>query len=179
MTLRRNDVARPLRPVAAAGTTRLELSQFRGLARLDTAGAGRAIPAGFEWRAAGLMAESVGRVGARAPVGQEAQGAGEFAAVGGQLVGEPKRTLRVRACHQHTLTLKALEPIGQDVRGDSGQRRLKVVEAARAIEQGLDDEQAPAVADPIERRLEWGRGRLSGHAPIVASSGLARSRATL
>ena len=43
-----------------------------------------------------------------------------------------------------------------------GQAVGQLAEAARAVEQGLDDEQAPAVADAVERGFERER-RAVGH----------------
>ena len=50
--------------------------------------------------------------------------------------------------------LEPAQPVGQDVRGDAGQGLVELAEAARPVEQRLDDEQAPAIADAVERGLE-------------------------
>ena len=59
--------------------------------------------------------------------------------------------------HEDPLALEAAEPVGQDVRGDARQRVAQLAEPARAIEQRVDDEQRPAIADPVEGGFERGR----------------------
>jgi hypothetical protein len=86
---------------------------------------------------------------------------------------EPQSASR-RPGQEHALALEALQPVGKDVRGDAGQSCLKIVETARAVEQRLHDEQAPAVADAIKGGLERGGRCFFCHGAIVASPGLAR-----
>ena len=101
------------------------------------------------------MAERLGVGGAAAtPVGEETQRGGKIAAVGGERVGHPRRALLIRRRHHDPLALEPPKPIGEDVRGDAGNGLAERAETPRPIEQGLDEQQAPAVADSIERRLE-------------------------
>ena len=172
MSLCRDSVGRRGRWVAATGTNgrggpdhaasgELELPQFGGLAGFDTARAGRAIPPRLERRAAALVPKGVGRVGARSPIGEETERPGQLEAVGGQFVTQAQRSFGIRPGQQYALAFEALETVGQDVRGDARKRSLEVVEAAWAVEERLDDEQTPAIADSIERSLERGGGRFS------------------
>ena len=47
-----------------------------------------------------------------------------------------------------------VQPVGEDVRRDAGECLAEVAEAARPVEQCLDEQQAPAVADAVEGRAE-------------------------
>jgi hypothetical protein len=71
---------------------------------------------------------------ATAPVGEQAERAGELAPGPGQLVGEPARPLRVGPRDDERLALETPEPLAEDVRGDARNRLLKLVEAQRPVE---------------------------------------------
>ena len=77
----------------------------------------------------------------------------------GQLVDEALRALRVGLGDHQALALEPPQPLREHVRGDPASCLLEVAEAARAVEQRLDQQQRPAVADAVERRRER-RGRL-------------------
>ena len=64
--------------------------------------------------------------------------------------------------------MPAPQAVRQDVRGDPGQLLAEFAEATTAVEQGLDDEQAPAVADPVEGAL---KGRWRSDGPLRAIGG--------
>ena len=90
------------------------------------------------------------------------------------------RALLVRRGADDAGALEPPQSIGQDVRGDAGQGFGELAEPAWAVEHRLDDEQAPAVADPVERGLEreLGGGRSSasdGSRRGSVSSGLVMS----
>ena len=123
--------------------------------RLDGRLAGRAIPASLERRSAPAVTErfSVGGTSAT-PVGEKTKRGGEIAAVGRQGVGHPRRALLIRSRHDDPLALEPAKTVGEDVRGDAGNSFAQRPETLRPIEQGLDEQEAPAVADSIERRLE-------------------------
>ncbi len=93
-----------------------------------------------------------------APMGQQAKGPGQFLALGGQLVCGAGWSLGVQPGHRQCIAFKPLEPLGQNVRRDPWDVRLKVVETPRPGEQGLNDEQRPAVTNLSESLGEW-RGR--------------------
>jgi hypothetical protein len=117
---------------------------------VDRPGAGRAVPAGFQRGAAGDVAQALGVGGAGpvgAPLGQEAEGTGQLAAGRGQLVGEAGRPAGVGLADQDQLPLQVLEALGQHVGGDAGKGLQQLVEPARPGQQGLDQQQRPAVAD--------------------------------
>ena len=83
------------------------------------------------------------------------------------------------AADHDTGPLQAPQPVGQDVRGDAGQRGGQIVEAARAVEQRLDDQQRPAIADAAQRRIERpliGGRRVSAVSGSVTGSMVARRR---
>ena len=68
------------------------------------------------------MAEALGVGGAGAvgaPLGEEAEGAGELAAGGGQLVGEAGRAPGVGLADQDGLAFQVLEALGENVGGDA------------------------------------------------------------
>ena len=156
-------VTAPVVSRAAAADAPLEDPRLGGVAVVDGAAAGRAVPAGLEGRAAELVAERFGVLGAAgAPVGEEPQRAGQVVAVGGQGVFEAWRALLVRPADEDPLALEAPKTVDQDVRGDRGQQLLELAEAARPVEQRLDQEQAPAVADALERGFERARTRAGG-----------------
>jgi hypothetical protein len=114
--------------------------------------AGRAVPAGFYWGAACVVAWHVSRVGVvSAPVRQQAEGACELLPLGGQLVGRPRGPLGVEPGYQQGVAFEPLEPLGQDVRRDTRDLAEQLVEPARAGEQGLHHQQAPPVTHPGQR----------------------------
>src|SRR5512132_750101 len=89
--------------------------EVAGVVVVDGVGAGRAVPAGLKGGAAGEVAQALGVGGAGAvgaPLGEEAQGAGELAARRGQLVGEAGRAARVGLADHHGLALQVLEALG-------------------------------------------------------------------
>src|SRR5436190_7227170 len=101
------------------------------------------------------MTQGFGMVRApAAPVGEEAQGAGQVATVGRQRVLHSRRPLLVRPGVDDALAVEAAQAVGEDVRGDARYGGLQLTEPARAIEQRLDQEEAPAVPHPIEGGLE-------------------------
>jgi CheY-like chemotaxis protein len=152
----------------------LQEPEVPGVVVVDRAGAGRAVPAGLQGGAAGEVAEALGVGGAGAvgaPLGEQAEGAGQLAAGGGQLVGEPGRAARVRLADQHHLPLQVLEALGEDVGGDAGEGLQQLVEAPRALQEGLDQQQGPAVPHPGHRLVQRRGGRRGphglGHGAIV------------
>ena len=97
------------------------------------------------------MAQALGFGGAGVvgpPLGEQAQRPGQLAAGRGQLVGEAGRSAGVGLADQDPLALQVLEALGEDVGGDAREGLEQLVEAARAVEQGLDEQQGPAVPDP-------------------------------
>ena len=93
-------------------------------------------------------------------------------AVRGQGVGHARRALLVRRGGDDPLALEPAQPVGQDVRGDARQRLPELVEPPRPIEQRLDDQQAPAIADAVEGRLEASRRRGRGRRGLARSGSL-------
>ena len=101
---------------------------------------------------------------------------------------EPGRALLVRASTGGCRPLEATKPVGQDVRGDARQTLAELPEPARAVEQRLDHEQAPAVADAVEggferQGLTFGGGGVPGrgftHERDGSRSGLAMARTSV
>ena len=88
------------------------------------------------------------------PIGQQAEGRRQVPTVAGQGVLHPRRPGRVGGRDDDPLPLKAPEAIGQDVRRKARELVAQLSEAPAAHEQGVDEEQTPAVADPIEGRFE-------------------------
>ena len=123
--------------------------------------AARAPPAGLERRAARLVAVRLAAAGARAPVGEQPQRAGQLAAGLRQLVHEPRRPVGVRLRDHQRLLGERLQARAEHVRRDPVERLLELVEAARAVEQRRDHEQRPAVADAREGVGERRRRRMS------------------
>src|SRR6266487_6388983 len=75
---------------------RLREAEVAGFVVLDDAGAGGAVPAGLELGPALEVLEGVAVAGALgAPLGEQAQRAGQLPTGGAQLVGEPGRALGV------------------------------------------------------------------------------------
>ena len=69
------------------------------------------------------------------------------------------------------LVLEVPEPLRKHVGRDPRQGLLQVPEAVGTVEQRLDDQERPAVADALQGGLEWRRGgieRLRIHARSVA-----------
>jgi len=106
--------------------------------------------------AGGYPVEMVG-----APLGHEPQGAGQLVARPGELVGESRRPRRVGPGHDHTDLLEALQALGQDVGGDAGDVALELAEAPGTAEQGVDHEEAPAIAHPGQSRGQGGGARVA------------------
>ena len=156
---------------------RLEEPLLGGIGGVDDRGAGRAVPAHLQRRAAGRVADRL-RIDRApgAPVGEQPQGRGEVAAVGRQVVGEAGRALLVRRGADDAVAFQAAQAIGEDVRRDPGERLAELAEPTRPVEQRLDDQQAPAVADAIEGGFE--RERVDGRSSrsMVAGRGLASIR---
>src|SRR4029453_13853566 len=154
------------RPVLTGGPARLGEAEIARVVVVDGVGAGRAVPAGLQGGGAGEVAERPGVGGAGAvgaPLGEEAEGAGELAAGGGQLVGETGRAPRVGLADQDGLAFQVLETLGEDVGGDAREGLGQLVEAARALQEGLDEQQGPAGADPRPGLLHApGRGGPGG-----------------
>ena len=110
------------------------------------------------------MTQGFGMVRApAAPVGEEAQGAGQVATVGRQRVLHSRRPLLVRPGMDDALAVEASQTVGQDVRRYPRDGGLQLPEPARAVEQRLDQEKAPAVPHPIEGGLERTGRSVVGH----------------
>jgi hypothetical protein len=117
--------------------------------------AGWAVPARLERGAAGVVAECfvTGLTvdgPASAPVGQQPERTGQVEPVGREGVLHPDRPGGIGDGMDDPLTLESAQAFGQDVRGDTGHAGQEVVEAGRPIEEALDKEQGPAIADPLE-----------------------------
>src|SRR5438128_182994 len=67
-----------------------------------------------------------------------------------QLVLVPLRALAVEDPLEHALVDQPVEPVGQNVAGDS-QALLQLIEAMQAEQDVTDDQQRPALADNLER----------------------------
>ncbi len=121
----------------------------------------RAPPARLERGAADVVAERLLVAGgARAPVGQQPQRAGQLAPALGKLVDEARRALRVRARDDERLLAEQLQPSAEHVGRDPVELLLQLVEPLLALEQRGDDQQRPAVADSRERVGERGGRRM-------------------
>src|SRR3954453_340695 len=96
------------------------------------------------------MARHLGLAVARAPGGEQPQRGRELARGGGGLVDEARRAVLVARGHDERLLLELAQPRGEDVRGDPGDGGLQVAEAFGSVEETLDDEIVPAVADGRE-----------------------------
>jgi hypothetical protein len=88
------------------------------------------------------------------PIREKTQSAREIPPVRGEAVLHARRAFLVRPRDQDSLSLEATKTIGQDVRGNPRDAVLELAESTRTVEQRLDDEQAPAVADAIEGGFE-------------------------
>jgi hypothetical protein len=117
---------------------------------------GGAVPPGLERRATFGVSRHLAwdRVPC-APMCQQTKGPGQFLALGGQLVRGAGWSLGVQPGHHQHVALEPLEPFGQNVRCEPWDVILKVVESPRPSEQGLNDEQRPAITDPSESLSEW------------------------
>ena len=117
---------------------------------------GRAVPPGLERRATfGVSSHLAWNRVPCAPMCQQAKGPGQFLALGGQLVRGAWWSLGVQPGHHQRVALKPLEPLGQNVRREPWDVSLKVVESPRTSEQGLNDEQRPAITNSKESLGEW------------------------
>ena len=67
----------------------------------------------------------------------------------GEFVLQPWRPLAVTLGPDHALLRQALQPVGQDVRGDAlgGRQELRI--AALAAQEVADDQQRPAIAEQL------------------------------
>ena len=81
----------------------------------------------------------------------------------GEGVLQPQRLLRVRHRHHQGVDLELTQPFRENVRCDPFNIGHKFIEATRACHERVDDEQRPAVADPVEGEVEMRVGVPSGH----------------
>jgi hypothetical protein len=153
---------------AAVGRLRAsEKARVTGVGVFDRHGAGGTVPAGLEGRPAGRVPKRVRIVRApSAPVREEAKSTGEVPPIRRQLVLEARRTLLVASPEEDPSALEAPKTIREDVRREAGQRITQLAEPARAVEERLDQEQAPAVAHLLEGVVE-GAGGTVRHACMV------------
>ena len=91
---------------------------------------------------------------ASSPVGEQPERRGECAPIGRELVREACRALLVGSRAQDPGALQATQTVREDVRRDPREGVAEITEPARSIEHRLDEQQAPAIADALERRLE-------------------------
>ena len=120
--------------------------------------AGGTPPARLERRPACRVAVGLGgRAGARPPVGEEPERAGELPPGLAELVREPGRALGVELGDHERLLGQRLQAGAEDVRRDSFELFLQLVEPLRSLEQRGDHEQRPAIPDAREGVVE-GRG---------------------
>src|SRR2546425_10411701 len=92
----------------------------------------------------------------------------------GQLVLEPGRMLAVEAPRDQSLLLQRLEARGKRVGRHAGERVLQILEALRALDQQIaQDENRPALADQVERARDRAPGLvgigLLWHRPKIAA----------
>ena len=100
---------------------------------VDEAVAGRAVPAGLDRGAASGVPGRLRRIGVSGPpVGQQPERPGEFLAVGRQVVGGAGRPIGIGPGYEQPVAFEPLEPVGQDVRGDTGELAEQVVEPTAA-----------------------------------------------
>src|SRR5262245_35605364 len=117
-------------------------AEVAGFVVLDDAGAGRAVPAGLELGPALEVLEGLAVAGTlSAPLGQQAQRAGQLPTGRAELVGEPRWPLGVGLADHQPPALQLLEALREDVGGDPGQLVGEVVEALWALQQRLYDQQ--------------------------------------
>ena len=116
------------------------------------------------------MPERLDAVGvASPPIREQAQRARQLASGLGELVREPRRPPRVGMGHDERLVLQVLQALAQHVRRDPRERLLEVAEPPRAVEQRLNQEEGPAVADTLQCGLERGCRGLPSRLAHVAS----------
>jgi hypothetical protein len=153
---------------AAVGRLRAsEKARVTGVGILDRHGAGGTVPAGLEGRPAARVPKRVRIVRAPStPVGEEAKSTGEVPSIPGQLVLEARRTLLVAPPEEDPSALEPPETVREDVRRETGQRITQLAEPAWAVEERLDQEQAPAVAHLLEGVVQ-GAGGTVRHACMV------------
>src|SRR6266511_2141190 len=177
LTGKLDPAANPLRPdrpfdaepaVDIWGGGRLGEAEVAGFVVLDDAGAGGAVPAGLELGPALDVLEGVAVAGALgAPLGEQAQRAGQLPTGGAQLVGEPGRALGVWLADHQPPALQLFEALREDVGGDPRQLIGQVVEAPGALQQRFHDQQRPAVAHAGDRLLQRRAWRPVVH-PVLA-----------
>jgi len=90
------------------------------------------------------------RVGA-SPIEQRLQHRAERATFRGQQIFGARRVLLVEAPLDDAGFFEALQPGGQRIRADAGERLLEILELARPFEQQVaQDQDRPALADDVE-----------------------------
>ena len=143
---------------------------------VDDDRAGRAVPARLERRAAGRVPErlvTASRPTAGAPVGEQPEGAREVARLGGEGVLHAQVAAGCTASRRTIPSRSRRRSRSDRMFGAMpGSASLELVEPSRAVEQRLDEEQAPAIADAVEAALE--RARIRGRRP--SGSGLSGHR---
>ena len=107
------------------------------------------------WRRANTDSRASRRTG-RAPRRKETEHARQLAAFVGECVILARRPFLIGAADDDPLTLQAPKAVGEDVRGNARDGLGQVVEAARPVEQRLDDEERPAIADAAKGHVECG-----------------------
>lgn len=136
--------------------------------------AGRAPQPELEVGAAGPVVQAgAGTTGpGRPPLPEQVEGAGELAAVVGELVGEAHRPLLVGNTEQQAIGLEIPEPPGQHRRRDAVEAVLELAVAERAGPQRVEDPQRPPVGDPPGGEVEIvvGAGRAHAHEPATTCS---------
>ena len=91
----------------------------------------------------------------RAPRRQRPHYHPELLPLVGQDVLGPRRMVRVEpACHEPVL-IHQLEPIREDVRWNSRQAPLEILEPPGAAQHVAYEQKRPAVADQVERLRDW------------------------
>ena len=100
--------------------------------------------------------------GGALPVGEHAQGAGELMAPGAQLVNEAPRPFRVGLGHHEALRLQTAQALAQHVGRNAAEPLLQVPEPARPVEQGLHDQERPAIPHAVESGGEGVGGSATG-----------------
>ena len=143
-----------------------------GSDRLVAGGTGDGL---VERRAAGVVDQERGRpvdgVPPVAPVHQGHQRRGEVGSLGGQVVLVTNRSILVGHPVHDLQVDQALEPVGQEVSGDS-EVLVEAFEAAYSAEEVPEDEQGPTVADRRQGGCDGTAvgGGVVGHGRSVAVS---------